>query len=532
MPVDRAPMMRVCLAEDPDSHRSLLALQTHHLVLDHETLARLAEEVGTIARGEAGLLPEPVPFREFVARACSAASGHQDGHERYFADLLGDVTEPTVPFGLVDVHGDGAGVREAGVALDEASARGCAPRPDASARARRRSSTWCGRGWSPRRRDATTCVFGTVLLGRMDAGAGADRSLGLFINTLPVRVRTAGIGATDAVRAMQEQLAGLLAHEHAPLALALRASGIAPQTPSVHRAVQLPAHRPARHRSRLRRSALADAELLHGRELTNYPLALSVDDLADAFALTVQARTPVDPGAVCAMVHTAAEALVDALEHQPRQRVDQVAVLSGGGAGQGAGGVERHRRVGWRRGRCRACSGPRPRLTPDAVAVMFGQSRVSYAELNAHADRLAHYLVGHGVGPERLVAVFMDRSVELVVALLAIAKAGGAYVPIDPRYPVERVRSMLDDARPVLALCDAGWTGVLAEAGAAFPVVAIDDPTTVEAVAARPATDPGVPVDPAHPAYVIYTSGSTGRPKGVAVTHAGIASLAAAHAAN
>ena len=170
---------------------------------------------------------------------------------------------------------------------------------------------------------------------------------------------------------------------------------------------------------------------------------------------------------------------------------------------------------------------------PEAVALVFGETSVSYGDLNARADRLARYLVGCGVGPERLVAVFMDRSVESVVALLAIVKAGGAYVPIDPRYPVERVRYMLDDARPVCVLTHAQTRGLLPDSPAGGHEalrIDLDDQGTVEAVAAQSATDPGLLVDAAHPAYVIYTSGSTGRPKGVAVTHAGIASLAAAQA--
>ncbi|MGH6763999.1 MAG: amino acid adenylation domain-containing protein, partial [Phyllobacterium sp.] len=137
-----------------------------------------------------------------------------------------------------------------------------------------------------------------------------------------------------------------------------------------------------------------------------------------------------------------------------------------------------------------------------------------------------------GVGPEGLVAVALPRSVELVVALLAIAKAGGGYVPVDPNYPQARIAFMLTDAAPVLVLTVAEVAGGL-PAVAAVGVVVVDDPATVTAVAAMPNrvvtdTDRTAALVVAHPAYVIYTSGSTGQPKAVLVSHAGLSSFVTA----
>ncbi|MFE9746688.1 non-ribosomal peptide synthase/polyketide synthase [Saccharothrix saharensis] len=141
--------------------------------------------------------------------------------------------------------------------------------------------------------------------------------------------------------------------------------------------------------------------------------------------------------------------------------------------------------------------------TPDAVA-LTGAADVTYAELNARANRLAHHLIGLGAGPERIVALRLPRSVDLLVAELAVLKAGAAFLPVDPEYPAERIAFMLDDARPLVVL---------------------DGPVDVSG---HPDTNPGVVVRPEHPAYVIYTSGSTGRPKGVVVSHAGLATFSAA----
>ncbi|HXA59439.1 MAG TPA: amino acid adenylation domain-containing protein, partial [Streptosporangiaceae bacterium] len=158
------------------------------------------------------------------------------------------------------------------------------------------------------------------------------------------------------------------------------------------------------------------------------------------------------------------------------------------------------------------------RLRPDALAVISAQT-LTYAELNARANRLARLLVARGVGPESIVALVLPRSVEQVVAVLAVAKAGGAYLPLDPGHPAERIAFMLADARPVLVIADRPDLPVPAASG----LLLVDE---VRADLYDP-SDLNVPLLPGHPAYVIYTSGSTGRPKGVVVTRTGIASLAA-----
>ncbi|MER8101365.1 amino acid adenylation domain-containing protein, partial [Kitasatospora sp. NPDC094016] len=160
---------------------------------------------------------------------------------------------------------------------------------------------------------------------------------------------------------------------------------------------------------------------------------------------------------------------------------------------------------------------------PDAVAVVTPEASLTYAELDARANRLAHALIARGAGPERLVAVALPRSAGLVVAILAVLKTGAAYLPVDPEYPAARIGYMLDDARPVLGLTDAATRGRLPDGPAGW--LEADDPETARLVAGHPATDPAVAVDPDHPVYAIYTSGSTGRPKGVVATHGGLANL-------
>ncbi|MFD7287024.1 amino acid adenylation domain-containing protein [Streptomyces sp. NPDC059863] len=166
------------------------------------------------------------------------------------------------------------------------------------------------------------------------------------------------------------------------------------------------------------------------------------------------------------------------------------------------------------------------RRTPDSVALVCEERELTYAELNAAANRLARLLAARGVGAEDVVAVAVPRSPELVVSLLAVMKAGAAYLPLDVDHPQDRVRYMLDDAGARTVITTRELSDVLPKATGVGHLL-LDDPSVVSEYAALDASDPGVPISSGQAAYVIYTSGSTGRPKGVVVSHDGVGSLIA-----
>jgi amino acid adenylation domain-containing protein len=167
----------------------------------------------------------------------------------------------------------------------------------------------------------------------------------------------------------------------------------------------------------------------------------------------------------------------------------------------------------------------RARRAPGAPAVSFGGEVLSYGELSSRANRLARHLRTMGVGPEGMVGVCLERSLDLVVAVLAVLKVGGAYLPLDPSHPPARLAFLLEDAGARL-LVTRGDS--LPDLGGTVPAVLLDH--DAEAVAAEDGTDLALTLDPRQLAYVLYTSGSTGAPKGVAVSHLGVANLAAAQA--
>ncbi|WP_455568892.1 amino acid adenylation domain-containing protein, partial [Streptomyces inhibens] len=159
--------------------------------------------------------------------------------------------------------------------------------------------------------------------------------------------------------------------------------------------------------------------------------------------------------------------------------------------------------------------------TPDAVAAVCDEDSLSYRELDARANRLAHYLVGRGIGPETVVAVAMERTPELLVALLGVLKAGGTYLPVDPGYPAERIAFMLADARPALLLTAGELAGTLPDF--AVEQVMVDDEPAVDRQPEHPLQ---VRRRPSELAYLMYTSGSTGTPKGVGVAHRDVVAFA------
>ncbi|MFI6664257.1 amino acid adenylation domain-containing protein, partial [Streptomyces sp. NPDC050481] len=520
MDLRQAPLLRVHIAAEPGGDRWLAMVRIHHLIQDHTTQDVMLAELGALLSGRQDALPEPLPYRNFVAQARLGVS--REEHELYFTGLLGDVTETTAPYGLMDIHGDGTGsVRghlivehELGVRLREvAQSHGVSAATVFHLAWARVLAAISGRG---------DVVFGTVLFGRMNAGAGADRVPGLFINTLPVRVRVDSTGVGETLSGLREQLAELLVHEHAPLALVQQVSGVPRGGPLFTSLFNYRHSAQSATRSGQDAAAFDGIRTVHVQDNTNYPLSVAVDDRGTEFVLSVQAADA-DASAVCDLLRTSLDSLVAALEKAPQTPVSAVAVL---------GAVERRRVLEeWQVAVDEAPPVTLPELfaaqvarTPDATAVVAGDVSVSYRELDARAERLASHLTMCGVGPESRVAVALERGVDLVVALLGVVKAGGVYVPLDPAYPAERIGYTLTDA-------EAGWlvTSVgLREEMAAFGVrvVALDDAAgPVEgAVGALAAMERGR-VSAEHPAYVIYTSGSTGRPKGVVVTHANVTGL-------
>lgn len=514
MDVRLAPMVKGFFTEDPEQGRWLLLLLSHHLVCDHTALDVLVEETRAILQGRAEQLPAALPFRNFVAQARLGVRRVE--HEAFFTQMLGDVDEPTLPFGLRDVQGNGSQVSEARREVD----------PQLAQRMRRQARrlgvsvasvmhlAWarvlaCVSG----RQDV---VFGTVLFGRMHGGQGADRALGLFINTLPIRIDVDAQGVGQSVQATHARLTRLLYHEHASLALAQRCSGVPAPLPlfsalfNYRYGLQAtPAD------STVTQQGWEGMTILGGEEWTNYPVTLSVDDVGEGFRLTAQVSAPIEAQRVCTYMHTVLEHLVHALETEPETSVHQLEVLSE---------LERQEMVqSWNAsavttewtGQLHELFEMQAARNPEAAAVVAGDERLTYSDLNGQANQLARRLRKLGVGPEGRVGLCVERSAALVVGIVGILKAGGAYVPLDPTYPADRLAYMMADAGIDVLVTQSHLRMAFPTAG--VQVVDLES----ESAGDHSVEDENVRSggSASNLAYVMYTSGSTGRPKGVMVTH-------------
>ncbi|MEV0401885.1 amino acid adenylation domain-containing protein [Actinoallomurus sp. NPDC050550] len=514
----RPPLLRFTLVpEAPDRHR--LIVTGHHILLDGWSMPVLAEEFFTLYLG--GGLPPVTPYKRYLEwlagqdRTVAHAAWDKalDGVEEPTLVAPATVTGPPLPPKRITTE----------VALDLAAVR----------RHGLTANTLVQGAWGlllSRLTGHEDVVFGTAVSGRPPEIPGVERMVGLFINTVPVRVRIdEGESVAALLNRLQDEQAELFPHQHlgltevsrTPLFDTMTAFENYPQPGDI-----------SLGDVRVARVDLFDA--------THYPLALVAAPLGgDRLWLRLDHRPDAYDRAEAELLLARVERLLRAMATRPDASVADLDVLLPG---------ERERILGdWASGPPAVPPRTLPELvgewvarTPDALAVttlpsseppeahLRTAATLTYAELSARAGELAGELTRLGVGPETIVAIALPRSVEFVVSALAVSRAGGVYLPIDPGYPPDRIAYMLGDARPAC---------VIAEDGAPLPY---DGPRVPPpSLTAKESPFPAAPegrvsrarrLRAENAAYVIYTSGSTGRPKGVVVSHAGLACLAATEA--
>ncbi|MFC6338666.1 non-ribosomal peptide synthetase [Pseudomonas karstica] len=514
--ISQAPMMRLAYAQDEANQRLVATLLFHHIALDHTALAVMQHEMQLHLLGQTEQLGEAMPYRNYVAQARFGSNA--DEHEAFFREMLGEVDEPTLPFGLQDVQGDGHGIDVARQPVDltlSKRLRAQARQLGVSAACLVHLAFALVLGKVAGKQDV---VFGTVLLGRLQAGDGADRALGMFINTLPLRVDVGAQGVRAGVKATHARLTALLGHEHASLALAQRCSSVSAPTPLF--SALLNYRHSAGEVIAGALSAWQGITALWGDERSNYPLTLNVDDSGEAFYLTALVAKPIGAERICGYMQVALDNLVQALETAPRTALQDLTVLPVAERQQlletwnTTDTFYPHDELIHRLFEARAAA------QPDAVAVVFEGQALTYAELNTRANQLAHHLIELGIRPDDRVAICVERSLEMIVGLLGILKSGAGYVPLDPAYPPDRITYLLKDSTPVALLAQAATHHLLD--AVSVPVIDLDGGNwQVKSVANPWVTG----LTSSHLAYVIYTSGSTGLPKGVMVEHRNVARL-------
>jgi amino acid adenylation domain-containing protein len=517
----RAPLLRIALLRLAEgAYRFVWSM--HHLLLDGWSTQLVVRELFALHDAYAGgrevRLDRARPYADYIGWLQKQDQGRSDG---FWRRELAGLTAPT-PLGVDHPAPPGEPrFGERRLALPDAAGA----RLEAFAREHALTlSTLVQGAWAlllsryGRRDDV---LFGATVSGRSAPVPGIEGMVGLFINTLPVRVR---VRADEPVLAwlarLQQHEAELREHEHGSLAR-IQALSEVPQGTPLFESLVVFENFPVAEAGERRAGGKLAVRDAQGHEQPPYPLTLS------AFfsrSLRLQAGYDArrfDEASVDRLLgHVAA--LLEAIVAAPGARLGQLSLLTGG---------ELADLTAWN-----ATQAEHPRdvllhelfeaqaaRTPEAVAVSFAGRPLTYRALDEQSSRIANHLVSLGVGPDVLVGVAMERSLDLCAALLGVLKAGGAYVPIDPSYPAERVAFMLADAGAPVVLTQAGVRDRLPRGAAR--VVAVD---AVDAVDEEPALA-GASVDrsarragPENLAYVIYTSGSTGRPKGAMIPHRAI----------
>ncbi|MBP0943701.1 non-ribosomal peptide synthetase, partial [Pseudomonas alliivorans] len=513
MDLTQAPLLHLVYAHDPATGLIAAVLRFHHVVMDHVALDVLGQELQSILLGEPAQLAEPVPYRNYIAQVLQ---GPDDAaHEAFFREQLDDIDEPTLPYGLTFASQDDA-PHEARLLLDDAL---CHRVRDQSRLLGVSAASLMHLAWAQvlgHLSGRESVVFGTVLLGRLQGTEGVERALGVFINTLPLRIELGSQSVRNAVLDTHRRLTGLLTHEHAQLALAQRCSALPAGAPLFNTLLN--------YRHSAAHKAVDDAtvrawqgiEVLNAEERSNYPLTLSVDDLGEGFSFTAQAMSGIEPQRICNYLHEALTHLILALEQQTDTDMTQLAILPAAERQELLSAFNDTRREYPREQSVHGLFEQRAARHPDRVAAEHGRRSITYGELNAQANRLAHYLIEQGIVPNDHVAIVLPRSVELLIAQLAVSKCAATFVPLDVNAPAERQSYMLDDCQAVCVL-----TRSATAINATTRRIDLDSLN----LNGQPAHDPELAHGSDTAAYVMYTSGSTGAPKGVRVPHRGIARL-------
>jgi len=508
-----APLMRLALAQlDEDTYRLIWSF--HHVLLDGWSTPLLLNEVfafyESFRHGRQLVLEQPRPYREYIAWLQRQNTAKAEAFWR--RQLYGFTTPTMLPIDPVSerLPAEHADAAEIDVLLDAPTTAGL----HSLARQHRLTLNILFQGaWAlllNRYSSEEDILFGATVSGRPAALRGVEAMIGLFINTLPIRVRV----ASDAfllnwLKELQAEQIERHQYEYSSL-IQIQGWSAVPRGTPLFESLVIFENYPVGRVEQDVDTALAVVDV-HTLERTNYPLTVVAVPGSQMLLRISYDRRRFEAATIRRMLGHL-ETLLMGMVATPERRLAELPLLTAAELQQ--------QLVTWN---TTAATYPRTRCihqlfvaqvqrTPDALAITFNDQQLSYAALNQRTEQLAQHLQARGVGPDVLVGICLERSLDLVVALLAVLKAGGAYIPIDPHAPAERLAFMLEDSRAALLITNSIYD-------LRFTIEDLKHPNNV--IVNRKSKI--VNVD--NLAYIIYTSGSTGTPKGVMVSHRAVVNL-------
>ncbi|MGE7955443.1 non-ribosomal peptide synthase/polyketide synthase [Pseudomonas sp. NPDC089530] len=507
--LDRAPLLRLQLVRRGDAAWHLI-YTSHHILMDGWSNAQLLAEV---LQDYAGQTPGQSlgQYRDYLGwlQQQSSTAG-----EQFWKAALAPLQTPTLLAEALRPPVDGSGSAEQHLALDAAATQRLA---DFARQHKVTLNTLIQAAWGLllQRYTGQDCVaFGATVSGRSAALPGIEQQLGLFINTLPLVCAPApDQPLAQWLTALQALNLSMREYEHVPLYDIQGWAG--QQGTALFDSLLVFENFPVAEALKGGAPAGLSFGALHNHERTHYPLTLGIE-LGAGLRLEFSHDRARFSEIQVAQLGANLLHLLEQMVSQPQAALGELRLLDAAGHGallalsQPVALQLHSEQLVHQRFAAQAAA------TPEALALQAGEQRLSYGQLNALANRLAHRLLEQGVAPGQRVGLAMGRGPQLIVSLLAVLKSGAAYVPLDPKYPAERLAYMLEDSRLDLLLCQ---TGLLPDLvlPATLPRLNLGDlPTELAAYAD---SDPHNRATASDLAYVIYTSGSTGQPKGVAIAH-------------
>jgi amino acid adenylation domain-containing protein len=514
--LNQAPLLRLALFQTAaDTHQ--LVLSHHHIVVDGWSMALVFKEAFALyeswADGRDLQLSRSTPYRDYIAWL---QQQDLEQAETFWRENLKGFTTPT-PL-VVDRSSSVSAGREEAEHHVKLSTSTTAALRTFMRQHQLTMSTLVQGAWAlllSKYSGEQDVVFGSVSAGRPAALPGVETMVGIFINNLPVRVRVPPDRQLITwLQELQAQESEARQYEYSPLAQVQGWSDVPRGVPlfsSILAFQNFPAAPPTGNSHR-------KISALRTFESQNYPLALTAS-AGSELSLLLKYNVGLFESSTIVRLLGHLETLLNAIAVSPTQRLGELSILTE---------TEKQQLVyewndtarDYPQKTVHQLFEEQSARTPDAIAIIYDREQVTYRELNLRANQFANHLRRLGVGPEVPVGIWMERSVELVVALIGILKAGGVYVPIDRQQPRERIAFTLDDVQAKLLLTQEHLRD---ELPASDQVLFLD--TQWPQIAQQSAENPKVSISPDNPAYVMYTSGSTGQPKGVSVPHRAVVRL-------
>ena len=518
----KAPLMRFAIFQSKEE-TSHIIWTFHHALMDGWNLSLLIKEFLTfyealLQGGPIPALPQPRPYRDYIAWLQQQDTRNAEAFWR--EELRGFEAPNVLPWNRKG--------EEISSSTENGYAEAMLPLPTsltqqvyAAARTYQVTVNTCIQAaWALLLgiySGENDIVFGAVGSGRPTELIEAESMIGLFINTIPVRLH---INAISSVRSWLQQIQAhnntLRQYEHSALSMIQNWSEISGET-SLFESIVVFENYPVDRMLKDRRPELLHITHVSSIEQTNYPLTIVAIPGTEHLILRA--------GYDCTrFTKEAAQIILEHIEHmltqfiaQPEQKLASLTLLTE---------AEKNQLLQWMQTECAYPDQQSLHLLvqaqasqiPDAIAVVYEDQYLTYAELNRRADTVASALQ---VGPEHLVGLCIDRSLEMIISILGILKSGAAYLPLDPSYPKERLAFLLQDAHPSVVITQRSFTHLLPQCSQ--PLYLIDEDLRREQGEQK--TKPAVLTLPDNLAYVLYTSGTTGTPKGVLISHRGVVGL-------